>query len=394
MYHSQSLDSLLKTFAQSTVPGCACVATLHGDVVYEGYHGYADLEAKRPVDADTVFRLFSMTKVVISTACMMLFEQGKFLLNDPLYAYFPEYRDTMKYIDHGDGTAEAVPVDHPILVKHILSMTCGLPYGTGDADDVNASPSERDMRRVNRALRENGPYTLREEIRRSAAVPLAFEPGTRWLYGFGSELSAGLVELLTGKPIEDALKAMILEPLGMAGTGMHFFGDIQSRLSQLYVRGADGALKPNTDMRLEEKHLPGKEHEYGCPRLFSTALDFSKLSRALACGGVYNGCRLLGRKTIDLMRQNQLCPGALQDFTSPYTAGYGYGMSVRTLMDPAAGGANASIGEFGWVGGAGTWVAMDPAERFSLVYMHQMLPSEEHYHHLRVRSAAFGGLSE
>jgi len=392
MYDSRNLDALLKDFAAKSVPGCACVVTQGDETVYEGYHGYADLETRRLMDSGTVFRLYSMTKVAIATACLMLYEQGKLLLNDPLYEYFPEYRHSMKCIKRADGGEDVVPVEQPILVKHALSMSCGLPYGTSTGSTENLTLTEREMQRVNRELHQRGHYTLREDIYESACVPLAFEPGTHWLYGFGSELSAGLIELITGKNIEDALRGLLFEPLGMASTGMRFFGDIQARLSTLYTCQEDGRLVPSPFSAFDEKHLPGKEHEFGCPRLFTTARDFAALSQMLACGGIYQGERIMGRKTIDLLRANQLNEQQLKDIDSAYMAGYGYSFCMRTMMAPGSGCANSSEGEFGWVGGSGTWVAMDPSERFSVVYMHQMLPSKEYYHHLRVRAAAFGGL--
>ena len=392
MYDSNHLDALLQRFVNKTIPGCACVVT-HGDeTVYEGYHGYADIEADRPMDESTVFRLFSMTKVAIATACMMLYEQGKLLLTDPLYEYFPEYRHSMKCVTLADGSVEVVPTENPILVKHALSMACGLPYGMGSSTDENLTLTEREMRRVNETLCKQGSYSLREEIRQSASVPLAFEPGTHWMYGFGSELSAGLIETITGKSIVDALQEMLFEPLGMTSTGMHFFGDVQQRLCTLYSPGEDGTMKPGTLTALDAKHIPGPANERGCPRLFSTARDFAALSQMLACGGSYRGKRLMGRKTVDLFSANILNEQQLKDIASPYMAGYGYSLCMRAMMNPGMGGANASVGEFGWCGAAGTWVSVDPSERFSVVYMQQTLPSEEYYHHLRVRAAAYGGL--
>ena len=124
--------------------------------------------------------------------------------------------------------------------------------------------------------------------------------------------------------------------------------------------------------------------------LFSTVRDYLTFTQMLANGGKHNGQQIIGRKTIDLMRQNQLCPSALEDFTNSYNAGYGYGLGVRTMMDLASGNCNTSVGEFGWTGMMGTWTAIDPSEGVSAVYMHNMLPNMEEYHHLRVRAAAFG----
>ena len=149
----------------------------------------------------------------------------------------------MKCVRREDGGEEVVPAQQPILVKHALSMACGLPYGTGFGPEDNLTLTEREMRRVNRDLHRHSHYTLREVIRENACVPLAFEPGS-WQYGFGSELSAGLIEGITGKPIGDALCDMLFTPLGMASTGTHYFGDIQDRLCAQYACGDDGEWKP------------------------------------------------------------------------------------------------------------------------------------------------------
>jgi CubicO group peptidase (beta-lactamase class C family) len=224
-----------------------------------------------------------------------------------------------------------------------------------------------------------------------AKVPLAFEPGTHWLYGFSSELTAALIEAVCGKGIDEVFRELIFDPLGMDNTRSRYFGDAQSRMVTLYARGKDGALVPGAT-KLDEKHLPGEEHEAGWARLFSNVNDYSKLMTALACGGEYRGVHLIGRKTIDLMRANGLSAEQLKDFEDPYLQGYGYGYGVRTLLDRGRGDNNATPGTFGWTGGFGTWAEADPAEEVSVVYMHNLMPDEERFFHPRMRAAAFGCL--
>lgn len=391
MYNTHAIDTVLRSFVEHTVPGCACVVTHKNEIVYEGYHGLADVQAGIPVGQETVYRLFSMTKVAIYTACMILFEQGKFLLDDPLYEFFPEYRQMNKCVMTEDGP-RIVPAKQPILIRHIMSMTCGLPYGVLHNEPGEESITQREMNSVYRKLHDEKSFTLREQIRAVAEVPLAFEPGTRWMYGFGSELAAGLLEILTGLYIEDALKEILFDPLDMKNTCMHYFGSIQQRLSPTYLRDKQGRIQQVAQIATDLSNMPDKRNICGCPRLLTTAKDFSALSQMLACGGIFHGKRIMGRKTIDLMRANQLNELQLSDFAHGPVTGYGYGLGVRTLINPVAANSNSSVGEFGWVGGSGTWVAIDPSEQFSVVYMHQMLPCMEEYHHLRVRAAAFAGL--
>lgn len=381
------LDALLEDFVKHGPAGCGCAVAQRGKILYEGYHGYADIASGRKIDRDTVYRQYSMTKLAIYTACMMLMEQGKLLLQDPISSFFPEWEKMRKFVKGEDGTVRVEPLQNPIRVEHVMNMSCGLPYG----HFPDGTPTGERLHEVTRALRERpGGYTLREEIRAVSQVPVAFEPGTHWLYGFGSELAAGIVETVTGKPIHEALAEMIFRPLGMESTGMIYFGDIEKRLATFYTRADDGTLTPGGAM-MDEKSRLGADPN-GCPRLFSTIGDYVTFTQMLANGGEINGCQLMGRKTIDLMRQNRLNATQLRDFRNEYLDGYGYGLGVRTMMDRAKGGCNASVGEFGWTGGSGTWASMDPEEGVSVVYMHQMAPNMERYHHLRVRACAYGCL--
>lgn len=382
------LDALLQSFVEHGPAGCGCAVARHGKLLYEGYFGYADLASGRPVTPDTVYRQYSMTKIAIYTACMMLMEQGRLLLQDPVSKFFPEWEHMQKYVELADGSVAVRPLEQPIRVEHVMNMSCGLPYG----HMPDGTPTGEAIHRVTQALKQRPEgYTLREEIRAVAAVPVAFEPGTRWRYGFGSELAAGIVEVVTGKPIDEALREMLFDPLGMESTGMLYFGAIESRLATFYTRAEDGTLTPGGAM-MDEKSRPGALPG-GCPRLFSTVRDFTVFTQMLACGGIHRGKQIMGRKTITLMRTNRLHGAQLADFRNAYLDGYGYGLGVRTMMDRAAGGCNASVGEFGWTGGSGTWASIDPAEEVSVVYMHQMAPNMEQYHHLRVRACAYGCLT-
>jgi CubicO group peptidase (beta-lactamase class C family) len=189
--------------------------------------------------------------------------------------------------------------------------------------------------------------------------------------------------------IGEFLQKEIFDPLGMTSTGYRFFGDIESRMVPMYRRNPDGTLSRATGM-FDDRDKPDAIYEGGGAGLFSTVRDYLRFTQMLANGGELDGVRILGRKTIDLMRRNHLNTDQLADFTNTYLAGYGYGLGVRTLMDPAAGGSNGSVGAFGWTGAAGTWTEIDPSEGLSIVYMHQTMPNMEEYHHLRVRASAYG----
>ncbi len=383
MSTTKDLDRLLQGFVNGGLPGCSLQIAQRGNVLYEGYFGYADLDAKAPVTERSIFRLASMSKIPLYVTMMMLYERGKFLLTDPIYDFFPEWRNMKKYVKQPNGYVNAVATDGPITVSDVLSMKCGLPYCHSAAPTENRTLQS--MQEAMKPLWEKGHYTNREQIAAISNAVLACEPGTEWIYGFSSELAAGIIEAVCGKSIDDVFEEMLFAPLGMQDTRSHFFGDIPERMVTLYRKAPDGKLCPSPS-ELDLKHLPGPEHEAGWARLFSNVQDFSKLMQMLACGGVYNGERIMGRKTIDMMRAN----GLDQLFDDPYNAGYGYGYGVRTLVDKEKANHNGSIGAFGWTGGFGTWCEADPEDGVSIVYMHNMIPNEEQYYHLRMRTAAYG----
>ena len=391
----KALDALLQKFVDDGLPGCSCVIAQKGKILYENYFGYSDIENKVPLTAENVFRQASLTKVAEYTLGMMLYEKGLFNMTDPLYEYFPEWKNSTKRITLPDGSTDIVPVDHPITVKNIFNMTCGLPY-EAHPGFPSQSLTSQEMAKAMEKLPKN--YTLREQIRVISEVPLAFEPGTRWLYGFASELTAGLIEVLTGMRAELALKKLLFEPLGMDSSANFICGDLEERLVKNYFinkgkkLGEPGALYIKNVT--EGPGMTGKIGEVpGFQRVITNCTDYTKLMQMLANGGVYKGERFMGRKTIDLMRSNTITQKMIdEDFTNDYLAGYGYGFGVRTLLDKGKGNHNGTLGNFGWTGGSGTWAEADPTEGTSIVYMHNLQPNLEVYHHLRMRAVAYGCL--
>lgn len=378
-----ALDRYLEQLVQSGPAGCGCRVEKDGEVLYENYFGYADLEEKRPVTKDSIFRQFSTTKLVICTAAMTLFEQGKFLLDDPIYEYFPEWKDTQVAVRQEDGSFLVRPAARPIQVRDCFTMSMGIGYGGEDL-------THREAERVRRELREQvGEYTLRQDIAAMSQVPVAFDPGTHWLYGFGHELVAGLIEVTSGKKVSEYLQETIFDPLHMSSTGYRHFGDTRQRMVTLYDLCEDGSRRPSKE-QFARMHEPDYPYEAGGAGLFSTVRDYSSFMQMLACGGQSRGVQIIGRKTIDLMRRNQLSPQQLEDFTFPYVEGYGYGLGVRTMMNPI--GSNSSVGEFGWTGMLGTYAQADPSERLSIVYMHNSMPNREREIHLRVRNIINGAI--
>ena len=383
MSTAKDLDRLLQSFIDRGIPGCSLHVMQRGKTLYEGYFGVTDIHSPTPVNERTLFRQASLSKIPLYTVMMMLYEQGLFLMEEPIGNYLPEWSNSTKYVRQSDGTMTVVPTERPITIRDVCTMKCGLPYC--NSDSPTEDPVLKGMQECMRPLWSVGHYTLREHLKAMSKAPLACEPGEQWIYGFSSELAAGIVEAVCDRPINEVMRQMLYEPLGMTDTDAIFFGDAEKRLVTLYAKNTEGQLVPGPDF-FDKKHLPGSEHEEGWGRIFSTGRDYSKLMQMLACGGVYDGVRLMSRKTIDLMRSNTL--GGT--FGDSYNGGYGYGYGVRTLVDKAAGNNNGSFGAFGWTGGFGSWCEADPEEELSIVYMHNLMPNDEQYCHPRVRTAAYG----
>ena len=392
------LDALLKKFVDDGLPSCSCMVARKGEVLFEGYYGMADIENGVALSPGHLFRQASLTKVALYTTLMMLYEKGLFLMSDPLYEYFPEWRHSKKLVKKDNGETVCVDTQRPITVKNIMNFTCGLPYAMIIGGMSVAHPTAAAMRKYMEPLEKRGSYTLREQIRAMAQVPLAYEPGERHLYGFASELAAGLLEVLCGKSAELVIRENLFEPLGMDSSANFLFGDLERRLVKDYVLNPGKKLGDADALGIlpedREKAMVGPLGAVnGFQRVITNCRDYTKLMQMLANGGVYGGERFMGRKTIDLMRTNTLTDRQIrEDFTNNYLAGYGYGYGVRTLMDKNAGHHNGSLGAFGWTGGSGTWAESDPEEGVSIVYMHNLMPNLEEYHHLRMRAAAYGAL--
>lgn len=219
MKGKERLDAFLEELVKTGPAGCGCAVARDGEVLYENYFGYADLEKGKKIDANSVYRQYSSTKVIICTAAMMLFEEGKFLLNDPIYEYFPEWKNTMVAEYKEDGSVIVREAKRPIEVRDCFTMSMGLGYGGPEY-----THQMMEKRRAELAATV-GEYTLRQDIRAMASVPMMFDPGEHWLYGFGHELVAGLIEVTSGKKVSEFLQERLFDPLEMKSTGYHYFGD-------------------------------------------------------------------------------------------------------------------------------------------------------------------------
>ena len=383
------LDRLLERFAaEQTVPGCAVSIFRDDAPIYEKCAGFADIASGKPVTPDSMFRQASTTKLFSYVILAMLYEEGRFLFSDPVGNYLPEWRASVKFVRGADGEVRVVPTDGPITIRHAVNMTCGLPYCMVPQPD-SPNPTVAAMSRRMAEISANGMPTLREEVRAMADVPLLFEPGTHWHYGFGSEIMGALIETLEDMPLREVFRKRIIEPLELEHADTFITDANRARVVTHYVR-KDGALTP-APARMDAANDPAVAPVGARPNLLISAHDYAVFMQMLANGGTWKGRKLLGAGTVAMLHENQLDAVLLKDFENDYLAGYGYGYGFRTLLTQKYG-HNGHLGNFGWTGGSGIWAEADPTDRLSIVYMHNMSPNDELYHHHRVRAVAYGCL--
>lgn len=388
MENFEPLTPLLQRFVSSGTAGCACRVVLRGETRYDGYFGYADLENEKPVAADTIYRICSMTKIVTCVSALRLFERGCFLLTDPLEEYLPEFCNPQVYRRAPDGTSEVVPAARSIRIADLFTMASGLTYANDDSETGRGVA--RAIAGLQREEAQGGRFDLRAFSRELGKIPLAFDPGTRWRYGFSHDILAALVEVVSGKEFARFLKEELFEPLGMPDTFFDVPESKRDRLAKTYDYLPEGRFAENTTA--EASLRPGAAFQSGGGGLYSTVPDYMRFAQMLLRGGELDGERILGRKTVALMAADHLSPAQRADFDWPVLAGYGYGLGVRVMTDPPAGCCNGSAGEFGWNGLFGSWVLMDPAEELAAVYMQQTLPHRDVAHQLRLRAAIYAAL--
>ena len=380
------VTELLKSFLEYGPAGCSCAIWKGDTKVYENYVGYADLDTKKPILPDTIFRIYSMSKIITCTAALMLYERGRFLLNDPLYEYLPEFKDMQVYHCRPNGKYYTSPARNPIRIKDLFTMTSGITYG--DMDSESGKEAAKALREALKDENVAQKYDVRMLCEILAKIPLAFEPGTHWHYGYSHDVLGALIEVISGKKFSQFLHDEIFEPLGMKDTFFRIPEEKRDRLCSMYRKEKDGSLKKETGM--DRFYQPNAIFESGGGGLLSTLEDYGRFARMLVNGRQLDGVRILGRKTVQLMASNHLTPEQIEDITWSHMAGYGYGLGVRVMMNPQKGGINGSIGEFGWSGMAGTWVLMDPTENLTVVFMQQLLSNLEPYMIPRLRNVIYG----
>jgi CubicO group peptidase (beta-lactamase class C family) len=347
----------LKTFQQTMralvdegkLANVETLVARHGKVVQLDAYGVQSLTDKKPVATNTIFRLASMTKPIVGVAMMMLWEQGKWTLDDPVAKHIPEFAGLKVATAAGD-----VPQTKPMTMRQLMSHTAGF--------DVNAGYAKLTLPKRNEPLQSF--------IDSLAKLPLAAQPGTDWRYGPSVDIQGYVVEKLSGQPLDAFLQTKIFEPLGMRDTGFFVETSKLNRVSNVFTYGPDKRLMTaNT----ESQRSPGTKPAFlsGSGGLFSTIDDYYRFAQMVLNGGEANGKRFLKASTVQLMRTNVLADGVAVDTYGPPQPGLGFGLDFAVVMDPAAAKTPEPRGSFYWGGAFGTWFWLDPVNDLVVIGMIQ-----------------------
>ncbi|WP_323752377.1 serine hydrolase domain-containing protein [Marinobacter sp.] len=391
-----ALDRLTRHFDERYIqpgklPGAVTLVARHGKVVWTQAQGSMDIERNRPMQRDTLFRIYSMTKPVTSIAMMQLYEQGKFLLNDPVHKYIPSWRNLRVYKSGSYPDFETEPATKTMTIRDLMTHTSGLTYGFTERTEVDAAY---------RQLKLDGSpiLTLDKLIERLAELPLEFSPGTAWNYSASTDVLGYLVEVLSGKRLDEYFDNHIFQPLGMTDTGFYVRPEQQHRFAACYLYQPGDTMKLQDDPE-RSRFLKPPRFLSGGGGLVSTIDDYHKFAQALCQGGEYQGQRIIGRKTLEFMRRNHLPEN--QDLPAlsvggfsetPYQgSGFGLGFSVKT--DVAASHTVGSEGEFGWGGLASTSFFVDPEEDLVVIFMTQLMPSSSYPIRQELRALVYGAMT-
>ncbi|WP_037310547.1 serine hydrolase domain-containing protein [Amycolatopsis orientalis] len=378
---------------RNLLPGYLAVVSRNGKVAHLASNGSRDIEAGLPVETDTIWRVYSMTKPVTSVAAMMLVEEGLIDLADPIARWLPEFAEPRVFTKGSSVRMATEPATEPIRLWHLLTHTAGLTYGFHRTHPVDALYREAgfdwgtapglDLAGVSEAI---------------ARQPLLFQPGSEWNYSVATDILGRLVEVVSGRSLDTFFAERIFTPLGMYETGFQADPGALDRLAALYVPDP----KTKAPLRHDLMGAVGRVAPTclsGGGGLVSTAGDYHRFTQMLLRGGELDGVRLLGPRTVRLMASNHL-PGGVDletygrpSFSEAPYHGFGFGLGFSVLDDPVKAKTTASAGEFAWGGAASTAFWVDPAEDITVLFLTQLLPSSSYPIRVELRHLVYQALT-
>ena len=354
------------------IPGCQVLIGRRGHVAYFRSFGFADKEREVAVRDDTIFRIYSMTKPITSIALMMLFEEGRLQLTDPVYKFIPSWKNQRVWVKGEGKSMELRSPSEPVSIAHLLSHTSGLTYGE------SLFPSDHPVDKLYGSIRED-KKSLAAFVDELAQIPLRFDPGTRWCYSLSTDVCGALVEIISGQTFSEFLSERIFIPLEMFDTAFTISDEKVPRLAANYERDENKNLVLIDDP-VKSIYANTGRLQSGGGGLLSTTADYSKFCEMLLGGGKYLGCRIIGDRTLKMMSQNHLPKNAdlasvaMGSFSETAYEGVGFGLGfAQTLSEVRA--QNLGAGDFYWGGMASTIFWVDPKESMFCVFMTQLVPS-------------------
>ncbi len=357
------------------IAGALTLIARRGKVAYISPTGMMDIERRKPMAEDTIFRIYSMTKPIATVALMMLYEHGHFQLGDQVYKYIPEWKNLEVYVSGEYPNFVTKPPERDMTIRDLLSHTSGLSMGTPGETGTKVSAAYQKLKVFN--LREG---TLREMVQKVAELPLEFSPGTKWNYGISTDICGYLVEVISGMSFDEYLKTHIFAPLGMVDTGFHVPSEKLARFAANYNRDSNKNLQLLDDPA-RSSYLKPPTFFSGGGGLVSTAADYYRFCQMLLNGGEFDGVRLLGPKTIEYMTMNHL-PGnqdltnlSISAFSETANEGVGFGLGFAVVIDLIKSQQVGSIGEYYWGGAASTIFWIDPVQDLIVIFLTQLMPS-------------------
>ena len=376
------------------ISGCQVMVSRHGVPAYFRSFGQMDMERNKPVQEDTIFRIYSMTKPITSVALMMLFEEGRFQLNDPVSRFIPSWMGQQVWISGDGDDMETREPTSPMTMRHVLSHTSGLTYGTGLFPSEHPVDKFYDKVGVNRDAGE----TIESFAEKLSTVPLRYDPGTQWCYSLATDVCGCLVEFISGVPFGQFLQERIFDPLGMTDTFFVVPEEKLGRLAANYGRRADKTLKllddPMNSMYANPNRFPS-----GGGGLASTTADYGRFCEMLRGGGQLGGQRIIGDRTLKLMHRNHLPDGAdlgsiaMGSFSETAYDGVGFGLGFASTLDDVAAG-TIGAGDYYWGGAASTIFWVDPAEDMFVIFMTQLMPSATFNFRGQIKNIIYGAIED
>jgi CubicO group peptidase (beta-lactamase class C family) len=376
------------------IAGCQVMVSRGGVPAYFRSFGQMDIERNKPMQEDTIFRIYSMTKPITSVALMMLFEEGRFQLNDPVSRFIPSWKGQRVWVSGDGDDMETREPASPMTMRHVLSHTSGLTYGTGLFPSEHPVDKFYDKLGVNRDAGE----TIESFAQKLSTVPLRYDPGTQWCYSLATDVCGCLVEFISGVPFGQFLQERIFDPLGMTDTSFVVPEEKLDRLAANYERRADKTLKllddPMNSLYANPNRFPS-----GGGGLASTTADYGRFCEMLRGGGQLEGQRIIGGRTLKLMHRNHLPNGtdlgsiAMGSFSETAYDGVGFGLGFASTLDDVAAG-TIGAGDYYWGGAASTIFWVDPVEDMFVIFMTQLMPSATFNFRGQIKNIIYGAIED